>query len=139
MPRILIRFVTNNWSMLTMKGSSKKAKTRLRANGKVSTVANGQPTTALKQIAPTKKIAFALYKSGKLRQQLDDLNKAIDNLDKFSQIQFRRQQRSNSTDPPTREELGRAGASNSEVFYIQYQYEGVLILILNQKLILKEY
>ena len=28
---------------------------------------------------------------------------------------------------------------SSEVFYIQYQYEGVLILIFNQKLILKEY
>ena len=31
------------------------------------------------------------------------------------------------------------GIADSEVFYIQYQYEGVLILILNRKLILKEY
>ena len=100
--------VRRAWSVLTMKGSSKNAKARLKANGKVSTVANGQPTAGLKQIAPTQKIAFALYKSGKLRQQLDDLNKAIDNLDKFSRIQFRRQQRSNSTDPPTRDELRRA-------------------------------
>lgn len=100
--------VKRAWSLLTMRGSSKNARARLKANGKASAVANGQPTAGSKQIAPTQKIAFALYKSGKLRQQLDDLNKAIDNLDKFSEIQFRRQQLSNSTDPPTREELRRA-------------------------------
>lgn len=100
--------VKRAWSVLTTKGFSKKAKARLKANGKVSTVANGQPTAGSKQITPIQKIAFALYKSGKLRQQLDDLSKAIDNLDKFSRIQFRRQQRSNSTNSPTKEELKRA-------------------------------
>lgn len=100
--------VKRAWFVLTTKGFSKKAKARLKANGKVSTVANGQSTAGSKQIVPIQKIAFALYKSGKLKQQLDDLSKTIDTLDKFSRIQFRRQQCSNSTDSPTKEELKRA-------------------------------
>lgn len=106
------------WFVLTMNDPSKNTKARLKANGKVSSVPNGQPITSSERIVPTQKIAFALYKSGRLRQQLDDLSKAIDNLDKFSRMQFRRQQRSNKIDPPTREELRRVERLMTFVDYL---------------------